>query len=91
MQEITKTIATELARERVTQLADAVGDHFELLLSETKDVGRGWVFFFNTAAFVQSRNPADALAGNGPLLVLRDGQIHELSSAVSWKEALRQI
>ena len=88
---LTKTTAIEIAREHISQLATAAGDSFELLLDETKDVAQGWLFFFNTSDFVRSRNPVDALAGNGPLLVLQDGQIHELSSALPWEQALKHI
>jgi hypothetical protein len=37
----------------------------------------GWVFFYNTAEFVQTRNARHALFGNAPLIVDRaDGSVH---------------
>jgi hypothetical protein len=33
----------------------------------------GFVFFYNTVKFYETRDHRYALAGNGPLLVLRDG------------------
>jgi Immunity protein 35 len=51
----------------------------------------GWAFFFNSSDFVRSRSPKDALAGNGPILVSNDGQLHHLSSCMSWQDALKQI
>lgn len=91
MEKITKDAATEIARIHVERLAAAAGDRFELLLGETKDVDQGWLFYFNSADFVRTRNPIDSLAGNGPLLVLQNGQIHELPSALPWQEALSRI
>ena len=88
---LTKIIATEIARKHISQLATAAGDSFELLLEEAKDVAQGWLFSFNTCDFVRSRNPADALAGNGPILVLQNGQVRELSSTIPWKQALKHI
>lgn len=91
MSAITREIAFEIARREVERLASAAGDSFELLSEETKDIGRGWLFFFNSSDFVRSRNPVDALAGNGPLLVLSNGQVHHLPSSVPWQEALKHI
>ncbi len=83
--------AAVLARARVELLAQAVGDQFELLSDLTKETEKGWVFFFNTVEFVRTRNPASALAGNGPILVTREGVVHELPSAIPWEVAVRHI
>lgn len=80
-----------LACKRISQLAEAAGDEFEMLADSTKEVDQGWVFFFNTVDFVRTGNPLFALAGNGPILVTRAGVIHELPSAIPWEEAVRQI
>jgi hypothetical protein len=90
MAEISLETAIDIAGQLVEQLASAAGDTYELLSEETRDIGRGWLFFFNSADFVRSRNPVDSLAGNGPLLVLRDGQVHQLPSSIPWEEALSQ-
>jgi hypothetical protein len=83
--------ALALARERIDQLAQAVGDEFEILSDFTREIEQGWVFFFNTADYVRTRNPTAALAGNGPLLITREGVIHELPSAIPWEDAVRQL
>lgn len=83
--------AISLASQRLDQLAQAAGDQFEILPDFTREVEQGWVFFFNTADFVRTRNPASGLAGNGPLLVTREGVIHELPSAIPWEDAVRQL
>ena len=82
--------AVMLARSRVNQLAQAVGDQFDLLLDQTREVEQGWVFFFNTADFVRTRNRMSALAGNGPILVTREGVLYQLPSAIPWEDAVRK-
>jgi hypothetical protein len=91
MPAINAAMAMNLARETIAQLALSVGDQFDILLDETREVEQGWVFFFNTADFVRTRNPVYALAGNGPILVSRDGKVQELPTAVPWEDSLKKI
>jgi hypothetical protein len=88
MSMITKEDALRLASLRVESLGRISGDEFELLAEATVPVERGWVFFYNSADFVRTKDPAHALAGNGPFFVSLDGQVTELSSRVPWQEAL---
>lgn len=83
--------AKEIARAHVVRLSESVGEPCALVPSETREVEQGWLFFFNTAEFVQSRDPMHSLAGNGPFLVLRDGRVHELPSSLPLEEALKHI
>ena len=89
MSSLNRESAILLARERIDRLARDAGDQFELLSDSTKEIEQGWVFFFNTAYFVRTGNPASVLAGNGPILVTREGVIHELPSAIPWQEAAK--
>jgi hypothetical protein len=86
---INRESAITLARQRVDELARAAGEEFEILLDSTKETKQGWVFFFNTADFVRTQSTGSALAGNGPILVTREGAIHELPSAIPWEDAVR--
>ncbi|MDR0634744.1 MAG: YrhB family protein [Azoarcus sp.] len=83
--------ATLLALDKIDQLARAAGDEFGILADFTREVEQGWVFFFNTADFVRTRNPVFALAGNGPILVTHEGDVFELPSAIPWEDAVKQI
>jgi Immunity protein 35 len=87
---ITMTQAEALARTRVNELARAANDRFELLEDQTRPVDAGWLFFFNSADFIRTRDPIDALAGNGPILVFKDGRVVQLSSALPIDQALMQ-
>ena len=49
----------------------------------------GWLFIFNTAEYLRTRDRRFRLIGNGPLLVRReDGSVIEFSSAYDSEEAL---
>ena len=91
MNQVTYESAVELARIAVERLAAKSDDTFELLLDETKEIPIGWVFFYNSADYARTRNPIDALAGNGPLLVVRSGRIIEMPSSIPWEESVRTI
>ena len=91
MSVINRESAIALARERINQLAQAAGDEFEILSDSTREIEGGWVFFFNTADFVRTGSPTSALAGNSPILVTHEGAIYELSSAIPWEDAVKQI
>jgi Immunity protein 35 len=88
---ITKAQAAAIANAKVAELAKAAGDQFEILDDQTKQVDRGWVFFFNSADFVRTRDPVDALAGNAPILVFKDGRVEQLSTALPLEESLKQV
>jgi hypothetical protein len=91
MSKIDIAAATNLARERIDQIALSVGNQFELLSDETEEIEQGWIFFYNTTDFIRTQNPIYTLAGNGPILVTREGVIHELPSAIPWEDAVKQI
>lgn len=91
MSNFNRESAIALARKRIDQLAEALGDQFEILPDSPKEIRQGWLFFFNTADFVRTQNPTSALAGNGPILITRNGAIHELPSALPWEEAVKHI
>jgi hypothetical protein len=83
--------ALRLAQAKVYELAFSEGEEFEILAGETREVEQGWVFFYNTADYVRTGDPLQALAGNGPVLVLRSGRIAVLPSAISWQDELSKM
>lgn len=55
-----------------------------LAIVEEKTIERdfGWVFFWQTAQYLENRDLSCALAGNAPLLIAReDGSLHVLGTA----------
>jgi hypothetical protein len=50
---------------------------------ETLEKPFGWVFFFNSTAFIKSGDIRDAVAGNAPFIIdSNDGSIHETGTAL---------
>ncbi|MEV4778541.1 YrhB domain-containing protein [Burkholderia sp. LMU1-1-1.1] len=91
MDTLNRAAALTIARAKVDELGRAAGDAFDIVTAETTEVKQGWLFFYNSADFVRTRDPMFALAGNGPLLVLRNGQVATLPTAVPWQEAIGQM
>jgi hypothetical protein len=83
--------ALRIAQAKVTELAVAEGEQFEVLAGETLEIEQGWVFFYNSADYVRTGDPVQALAGNGPVLVLRNGQTAVLPSAISWQDEVSKM
>jgi hypothetical protein len=49
------------------------------------------VFFYNSREFVETGNASAMLAGNGPILVERDGTVIDLPTHCDWEEAIRAL
>lgn len=70
--------AVEIAESHLCELAKQCGDELLLLKEQTDEHKFGWVFFYNSRAFVETADPMDALAGNAPFIVERgSGAIRE--------------
>ena len=91
MDTIKASEARQIASERVREIEREAGCKLELLDLSTVQVKQGWVFFYNSADFIRTRNPSDALAGNGPLFVAVDGRLAELPSSKPWQRALEEL
>ena len=83
--------AKVLAEKAVAALGSASGDNFALIYDKTIEVNEGWVFFYNTREFIETRNFTSRLAGNGPIFVNRNGVVRNLPSAVPWEVAIRNV
>lgn len=90
MDSISRHAAVAIATAKVHALGEAAGDDFALT-DDVREVEQGWVFFFNSADYVRTGDYLNALAGNGPLLVQRDGRVMILSSALPWEEVITTI
>jgi len=91
MDSLNHNAALRLAQAKVHELAFSEGEEFEILAGETREVELGWVFFYNTTDYVRTGDPLQALAGNGPVLVLRNGGIAVLPSAISWQDEVSKM
>ncbi|MFB6455594.1 YrhB domain-containing protein [Chitinophaga sp. Hz27] len=52
------------------------------LFDTPKEFEYGWVFFYQSKKFVETRNPMYGLGGNGPIIINKfDGSVRKLRSA----------
>jgi hypothetical protein len=79
--------AKAIAESRVRAIGDAGNDEFAIVGNEAID--EGWLFYYNSKAFIETGNFRDALAGNGPIFVDRSGVVKVLPSGISWQVAIR--
>ena len=77
---ITKEQAAEVARKLVANLKP--GTEFVILDDKTVEKDFGWVFFYTTKRYVETKDRKYLLPGNAPLVVDRkDGSTHFLSTS----------
>lgn len=88
---IDKLRADEIARIYVDGLALAAGDSFEVIFEQTIEVEGGWVYFFNTSDYIKTKDLSVALAGNGPIYIRKNSEVHQLPSSSDWMRSLAQI
>lgn len=80
--------ARQLAETYVQSRAHNVSGGLSILDECTVKTLYGWIFFYDSTRYLQTRRIEDAIAGNGPLVVLRDGSIHSLGTAYPFEMAL---
>lgn len=87
-----QTEARLIADKYLAQLQESSSEELAFNDEVTEDHPVGFVFFYNTSTFWQTRDCNSSLAGNGPLLVRRDnGEIVVLPSNQSSKRSLRAL
>lgn len=91
MIKIDKAVAFEIAKAKVDDYARLDRAEYEIVLDQTIDWKNGWVFFYNLNIFLRTGNYIDALIGNAPLLVLFDGRLLELPTAIPVERALSEL
>lgn len=83
--------AIMVAKEIVHSFGEEAGFDFQISEDQTIEGELGWMFFYNTADYIRYGRTSDALTGNGPILVFRDGRVEEVPSIVSIEEACKLI
>ncbi len=79
---VDKAKATAIARKTIATVPPYSPD---LALQEEKTLARefGWVFFYTTRKFLETKDPQHEMPGNGPLVVLKeDGSVHQLGTSL---------
>jgi hypothetical protein len=74
--------AKALARRYLLAIEPEVEMKLALLDEQTLERQFGWVFFYDSRAFLETGNFSDCLAGNGPVIVERsNGHLHPMGTA----------
>ena len=58
-----------------------IGDDCAILDSDTIEKPYGWIFFYQSKAYIKSNNPSDMITGNAPIIVNHDGTCHVTGTA----------
>lgn len=88
---ITRDTATALALEEIERLQCDAGCALSMRLELTTETANGWVFFYNSEEFISTRVLSTALAGNSPIFVNPDGEVHLLGTHLSWEEQVANL
>ena len=83
--------ATMMAKDIVRSFGENAGCDFLICEDQTIEGELGWMFFYNTEDYIRYGRASDALIGNGPIIVFRDGRIQEVPSYISTENACRLI
>ncbi len=69
-----------------------MGEKLSLQIDSTREESFGWLFFYNTSAFLEKGNSIDMLAGNAPFLVSKNnGSVVTLGTARPIDDYLREL
>ena len=81
---VSKTEARELARKYVSSMEMKTGLELVIKDNETIEKSFGWVFFYDSKDFVETKDPKFIIAGNAPIIIDRkSGAIYETGTARS--------
>jgi hypothetical protein len=80
--------AQYLAQQVVETQERKTGVPLGINVGATQRLLQGWAFYWNSRAFLASRDLNHSLVGHGPLIVLDDGRILEGGSAESPEDVL---
>jgi hypothetical protein len=73
-------LVQDLLKTRGKYLED--GDTLQIIDASTIETDYGWVFFWNSRKFLETKKSRYYLSGNGPFVVEKaDGSVHQLGSA----------
>ena|ERR1700719_3367023 len=84
-------MAKQIAIKEIERTCASQFGPFSIRDEHTIEKEYGWVFFYSTQKYVETRDVRYALAGNGPVIVERaDGAVHMFGSAKPPEEIIRE-
>jgi hypothetical protein len=88
MSGITRAEAKKRATEYLTVLFESA-DEAVILDDLTVEDDFGWVFFYQSRAYTKTGDPSQMLVGNAPIIVDREGALHETGTSAPVEEYIR--
>ena|SRR5438309_510488 len=82
--------AEQIAHEYIQSILEDVSMPIEILEDQTIEKPYGWIFFYQSKRYLDTKAITDMLVGNGPILVEKSGKAILLPSAIPPDEALRR-
>ena len=64
--------ATKIANEQIASMKTRSGVDISLVPEDTVEFDLGWIFFWDSKKYLETRDFSDALAGNAPIIVDRN-------------------
>jgi hypothetical protein len=61
---------------------------FSLLEHDTITFEDGWIFYWDSTAYIESGKFEDAIAGNAPLVIFKNGDIRQAPTSLSEPSAI---
>jgi hypothetical protein len=78
---MTKEQAQEIARRELERLFYGSEVQWVILDEYVQENQFGWLFFYDSRKYLETRNFSDRLVGNSPILVDRWSRIHYIGTA----------
>lgn len=79
---ITREQAQAVAASHIAELMGSNSSSCDIVDALTIESPLGWMFFYQSRRYLETRDPSDALAGNAPLIVDRlTGKVIETGTA----------
>jgi hypothetical protein len=86
-----KQEAEKIAREYIRSIVEDKSLAVEIIEDETIEKPYGWIFFYQSKQYLDTRDIRHVLVGNGPILVIKSGAVIHFPSAIPEDEAIRRF
>lgn len=89
---ISEIEARQVALDAANGACELVDDEVVIVDANTIKKAYGWIFFYQSKRFLEQGEASYCLAGNGPVVVMRDnGDVHWLPAAELPAEAIKRF
>jgi Immunity protein 35 len=86
---ISEAEAFDIAQRFIARMTTSAEGGAVIVAARTIQKPYGWIFFYNSRRYLETSDPLEALAGNGPIVVDREtGELHALGSSSDAPESI---